>query len=92
MPRCPNCNALISNLLTYSEVVNSFELDKNNEPFCYGNEQIEGYTGFECPKCNERIFDTESEAVEFLKDNDELQEMMKEKLEQIKERKKIANG
>ena len=92
MPICPNCKAKIKELLAYSEVVNTFELDKNGEPYFYGNDQIEGYTGFECPECHERIFDTENEAIEFLKNKDELQEIMVEKLEQIKENKKIANG
>ena len=86
MPICPNCKAEINNLKAYSEVVNNFELDENGEPDCYGGDQIEGYTGFECPECCETIFDTEHEAIEFLK-RDKLQEIMIEKLEKIKEEK-----
>jgi len=87
MPICPNCKEEIKELLAYSEVVNTFELDEKGEPSCYGNEQIEGYTGFECPECHERILDTEAEAIEFLKGYDELQKVVSEKLNKIKEEK-----
>ncbi len=86
MPICPNCKETINYLYAYSEVVNTFELDKNGEPFCFGQDNIEGYTGFECPECHEKIFLEENDAIEFLKDKDELQEIMIEKLNKIKEK------
>ena len=83
MPICPNCKEEIDKFNAYSEVVHSFFLAENGKPICYGNEHIEGYIGFECPECNEKIFDTEQEAIEFLED-DELKTMIKEKLKLIK--------
>ena len=93
MPKCPCCKEEINELLAYSEVVNTFKLDGDGEPDVYGNEDIEGYTSFECPKCCERIFDNEeNEAISFLKGEDELQKTMKEKLKQIKEKKNETKG
>ena len=86
MPICPNCKEEIDKLNAYSEVVHSFVLALNGKPICYGNENLEGYTGFECPECYERIFDTEQEAIAFLGE-DELQGIVKEKLKQMKEKK-----
>ena len=68
MSKCPKCKADIKSLLAYSEVVNTYELDKNKDPFLYGNDQIEGYIGFECPECHEEIFKFEGDAVKFLKE------------------------
>lgn len=80
MPKCPNCKSEIKELLAYSEVVSTFELDKNGEPYCYGSDNIEGYTSFECPECNEKLFTGEFEAINFLEDKDELQKIVKEKI------------
>ena len=82
MPICPNCKEEINELLAYSEVAHNFKLDKGGNPICEGMDYIEGYTGFECPECNERIFDTEQQAIAFLED-DELKTIIKEKMEKI---------
>ncbi len=80
MPICPKCKAEIKHLLAYSEVVNNFEIDINGEPFCFGNDNIEGYTTFECPECNEDLNFNEEEAIIFLRDKDELQKLVAEKI------------
>jgi len=85
MPICPNCKVEIKEFRAYSEVVQSFKLDEKGEPFVEGFDYIEGYIGFECPECCEKIFDTEQEAIEFLEE-DKLKIMVKEKLNQIKEK------
>lgn len=66
MVKCYKCGKEINGLLAYSEVVNTFELDKNGNAYCYGNDNIEGYTSFECPECNEKLFEHEGEAIDFL--------------------------
>jgi len=86
MSICPNCKEEIKELLAYSEVVGTFKLDKNGEPSCYGSDYIEGYTSFECPECNEKLFGEEFEAINFLENKDELQKMMVEKIKKDKEK------
>lgn len=86
MTKCPNCKEEIKELLAYSEVVHTFKLDENGNPQFEGMDYIEGYTGFECSECNERLFDTEQEAKEFLED-DKLKTILKKKLKKISSEK-----
>lgn len=70
MSECPKCNEEIKYLKAYSEVVHNFEIDKQGNPFCFGSDHVEGYSGgFECPECKEELFNgfEEIKAVKFLK-------------------------
>ncbi len=80
MPICPNCKEEIDELLAYSEIVQTLQLNVNGNPDYYDESYIEGYTGFECPECHDKIFNTENKAIEFLKNKDELQKIVAEKL------------
>ena len=85
MAVCPNCKQVIKKLMAYSEVVNTYELDENGEIDLHGNDNIEGYTSFECPECNEKLFGNEENmAYEFLFNKDELQETVAKKINQMK--------
>ena len=82
MSICPNCKTEIKEFRAYSEIVQSFKLDEKGEPLVEGLDYIEGYTGFECPECCEKLFDTEQEATEFLEEN-KLKIIVKEKIRRI---------
>ena len=94
MPKCPKCNVEIKSLI-YSEtkdIWGSASIDESgdmefNEEYDICEEQ-KPYI-YSCPECNKKLFDDDEEAEEFLKD-DELQEIMKDKLKQINE-KQIEN-
>lgn len=89
MSICPKCKKEI-NELSYSkikEINGSVSLDSNDElefdeEYNIIEEQKE--FNFSCPECDVVLFTDDEEAEDFLK-NDELQQIVKEKIEQIKE-------
>ncbi|KKM51280.1 hypothetical protein LCGC14_1555610 [marine sediment metagenome] len=94
LPKCPKCNKKIEELRYYERVDNSlwFSVDENGEPNYEGGEIIyDGATDFDfcCPECSETLFTDEEKAIEFLKNKDELQELVKEKINKIKNGKRI---
>jgi len=86
---CPKCNAEIDELRFYERVDNSmwFSIDKGGKANYEGGEIIyDGATDEEfcCPECSETLFTNEEKAVAFLQNKDKLQELVKEKIERIK--------
>jgi len=94
MPICPKCNKEIEKLINFTSGENRYNVWLlNNEPY-YQLDTFIGYVKideFECPECLEVLFTDETKAVEFLKGYDELQTIVSEKLNKIKEEKKNAN-
>jgi len=67
MPKCPKCNDDITYLQVISECMQTFELTENKDfPIYSGVEWIEGEGIFQCPYCDEVLFKTEQEAINFL--------------------------
>ena len=83
---CPNCKEEINGLVSFESGENkkNVYIDNNklewNEEYFYDDGKVNDY---ECPECNEVLFTNEEEAISFLKNEDELQKMIKEKLKQI---------
>ena len=67
MPKCPECEENIKELIVFSEISQTCELQEDGELNIYGCDYCEGYNEFNCPKCNEKICGTEKEAIKFLK-------------------------
>ncbi len=87
MAVCPKCKQKIESLNNYEsgEMKSYLNEDGGWEEDCF---QGDGKTNdFECPECSEVLFKDEEKAIAFLKNKDELQEIMAEKLNQIKEKK-----
>ncbi len=91
MTKCPKCNEEIDELWfsKTKEINGSVGLDNDNclefdEDYDIFEEQ-KPYT-FGCSECGEALFNDDEEVEEFLK-NDELQEIVKEKIENISREK-----
>ena len=65
--KCPKCKEKIKYLEGYAEQRWIVELDKRGELKYKEIGEIDTPDTFECPICNEEIFDNEEEAVKFLK-------------------------
>ncbi len=95
MPICPKCKENVE-FLNYSSNNydnGEFSIDKNGfkKYDKDGNSDlIEPDLFFGCPECNEELDFDEQQAEEFLREKDELQEIVAEKLKQIKE-KNVSN-
>lgn len=89
MPICPKCKEIIT-YLNWSEPKNCFgtyDLESGYEED--GNVDIsQPNITYSCPECSEEFDFDEYEAKEFLKNKDELQEIVAEKLNKIKENEK----
>ena len=59
MPKCPHCKEEINNLLVYSSVCQTMELDKKGNSKIWGLDYCEGYDRFDCPECHEKIAESE---------------------------------
>jgi len=66
MPKCFQCDAEIKVLDAYSEVCQTYTLDKKGNPEFYGRDHLDGFTSFNCPECSEELFTDEKEAIKFL--------------------------
>lgn len=69
MPKCFKCDEEINYFIAYSEVSQTYEINKKGEPTYYGCDHLEGFTSFNCPECSEELFTDEAEAIKFLKDS-----------------------
>ena len=89
MTKCPKCKEEIENLnfSKTKEISGSVVFDGNDIEFI---EEFDIYEEqkphtYRCPECNEILFENDEEAEEFLRDDDELQEIVKEKLKLIED-------
>ena len=69
MPKCPKCGKEINKLYNIQLGEMCWEMDEDGE---YENRvdlfvQHDETNFWECPECNERLFDNEEEAINFLK-------------------------
>ncbi len=90
---CPKCKEKIDWLHNYQSGENHTRLslfdfkDKKIADYELCEFQANGkINDFECPECSEVLFRDEKKAIAFLEDNDELQELVVEKLNKIKEK------
>ena len=67
MSKCPKCKAKISYLNEYSESRYIFELGGDGEPTSQHDAYIDDSESYECPVCNEELFEGLHKAVSFLK-------------------------
>ena len=86
MPICPKCKAEIDFLHSYNESKSTMEVGKDGKVYYEPLYEIDNPTSFECPECCEELFKWEGQAEEFLKNEDELQQIVKEKIEMIEEK------
>lgn len=93
MPICPKCKKEID-YLRFSARVEHFGNFRINES---GIDQDTNDWGdwdnieLACPECNETLFTDEDKAEKFLNEEDELKEIVKEKLNKIKQKKNGQN-
>ena len=66
MTKCPHCKEEINDLLAYSSIVQTMELE-NGEAEFYGMDYCEDWDFFDCPECNERIAESKEVATKFLR-------------------------
>ena len=91
MPICPKCHKEINGLVNFVSGEKKFDLILlENGDTHY--EEVDFYednktNDYECPLCSEVLFTDEDKATEFLKGQDELQQIVAEKLNKIKEEK-----
>ena len=88
MAKCPVCNSEIDDLKNYQSGENHYRFSllkfNNKEVVDYELNEFQAdnkINDFECPKCQAVLFTDEKEAIKFLKDEDELAEIIKEKIE-----------
>lgn len=86
MPICPKCKEEIDFLHSYNENKSRMDIGKDGKVYYEPLYEINISVSFECPECNEELFKWEGEAIKFLENKDEFQEMVKEKIKQIKEK------
>ena len=89
MPICPNCKKIINELEMVRTGVEKARFYIEGEFYDYEGETFDSdgdFLEFKCFECGETLFDDYDEAEQFLKDKDEVAEMVKEKLKQIKEK------
>lgn len=67
MAICPKCGNEITFLYGYSEKKWEVQLDSNESCVLEEMYDVDALHSFECPDCNEELFKTEGEAIEFLK-------------------------
>ncbi len=94
MAVCPKCKQKVESLNNYSSGERKTRVSIFDGEEEYEEEEFQAngkVNDYECPECSEVLFKDEEEAIAFLKNKDELQEIMAEKLKQIEE-KKDANG
>lgn len=86
-PICPKCKQEINWLKAYSET--KYTLAENEQGVLEYKRMydVDYFISFECPECDEELFIQQGEAEEFLKDKDELKEIVAEKIEKIKNEK-----
>lgn len=70
--KCPKCKEEINSLINVQNVWVSYyaELDKNGDIQYEGKDRWDGNTdenGYDCPNCDETLFTSEEEAINFLK-------------------------
>jgi len=70
MPKCPNCGEEINYLLNRATADFIVEIDEDEKPK-YDLIGIWDDGTYRCPECNEIIFETYTDAVEFLKEKPE---------------------
>lgn len=92
MSICPKCHKIITELDQVRTGIEKarFFIDKDG-CYDYDDEEFDSdgdFLEFRCWECNEVLFKDYEEAEEFLKDKDELQEIVAEKLNKIKEENK----
>jgi len=90
MAICPKCKEEIEHLNNYvsGEAKYIFDGESYNQDGDFqNNEKVNDY---ECPECQEVLFTDEEKAKEFLKNKDELTNIMEEKMKQIKENKNVS--
>lgn len=88
MPICPKCKSnidVLSNIVSGSQRYDMFlessgRVHYEEVDFVGDNNVNEWW----CPECKECLFTSEDKAEEFLKDKDELKEIVAEKIEKIK--------
>ena len=91
MPRCKFCKKEIDRLVNFTSGLNRYDFWVDNDmPDYQFDTFIEDNktNDYECPECQEILFNDEEEATAFLKGQDELQRIVAEKLKQIKEKNK----
>ncbi len=89
MPICPNCKKIINHLQEMRTGYERCDMSVDKEGILYWkNEEFSGDDNlleFYCPECSKELSFTEKEAEEFLKNKDEVAEMVLEKIEKIKD-------
>ncbi len=94
MPICPKCFGKIDSLHNYAsgERKTRVSIFDGEEEYEEEEFQADGKVDdYECPNCSEVLFKDEEKAIAFLKNKDELQEIMAEKLNKIKEKNEQTN-
>lgn len=86
---CPKCKEKIECLNYSRSGCDNGELSIDKDGFEEYNEDsnsdlIEPELIFSCPECNEELDFSEDEAIKFLKEKDEFQELIKEKINKMK--------
>ncbi len=86
MSICPKCKKEIDYLNNYTSGENKYNFDGDNYNQDGDFQPDYKVNDFECPECSEILFTDEVKAIAFLKNEDELQSIIKEKIKQIKEK------
>jgi len=90
---CKNCGKVINYLRQVSSGIEKCDIfyNKKEKLIDWKNEEFESdgiVRIFYCPECNEELDFDEQQAEEFLKEEDELQQIVAEKINKIKEENK----
>ena len=90
---CKNCGKVINYLRQVSSGIEKCDIfyNKKEKWIDWKNEEFESdgiVRIFYCPECNEELDFDEQQAEEFLKEEDELQQIVAEKINKIKEENK----
>ena len=93
MPICPKCKENVEFLKQVDSGIEKCHIffNKKKDYLDWEQEEFESdgiVRLFYCPECNEELDFDEQQAEEFLREKDELKEIVTEKLKQIEDRKK----
>ena len=87
---CPKCKKEIGGLISVenAEITQRFcvieHMGEISPEYEDVDRDFDGHPKYYCPECDEELFKDEDEAIEFLKNEDKLQKIVKEKIEKIK--------
>ena len=76
---CPYCNRAIERLITSATATDNAHIYEDGE-ICYPEEPEWELDYWECPECGEVVSKTDEEAVEFMKNTDELKKVLERRI------------